>query len=657
MPWYTDWVARGSNPESANNTLGPTRLNQLGTLINQIEDLVDSINSRYVDDDDPRLTNQRVPVDGSVTSTKIAAGAVTASKLNVTGVPTTTSILAYDGVTLSAIEPPAGGGGGDGGVPDDNSVSTAKIQNGAVTHAKLSTDSVGTVNLQDESVTEAKLASDAVGTNHLQAAAVTANELAANAVGVTHLQDDSVTTDKIAANAVDSDQIKAGAVGNTEIATGAVDADKLNIAGTPSATTFLKFDGTTLTAVDPPAGGGSSNIEVYEEDLGDGTDSPTVVTHNKNTRSVFPVITRNVGPALLLGKVPGEPLIVPHTVDTENQITLRHDGMTWEIDEYHLALWCFTGADVTGPDTPVLTVGTITNNSVEVSVTGTAYARKWLLDGVVVAVNTSATHTFTPISSSTQVDVQCIALDLVGNESPSNIESPTTTGTVAIERLLAPPIPATVDSDPGSGPHTINVGLTIPAGYSNVALVCAVIVNHSSWANNLDDWTTFNASSDLDGGLTLLGRVNQGPAGQKSGSAWVFGKLNCTNIDDDLHTLTANFDRSGMSLTQAIIVAEAYSNIVSFGVPEVLDSTSATVLNHTSSSIDEGDKVFGVHLFESAPSGFNRTVLYSGGASTGGYADYVIASEADGPVGGGTINYATSSSQRWSSLLLPLNRI
>lgn len=52
------------------------------------------------------------------------------------------------------------GGGGGGGVPDDGSVTTAKIVDGAVTNAKLANSSVTTAKLAAGSVTLAKLAQE-----------------------------------------------------------------------------------------------------------------------------------------------------------------------------------------------------------------------------------------------------------------------------------------------------------------------------------------------------------------------------------------------------------------------------------------------------------------------------------------------------------------
>lgn len=60
--------------------------------------------------------------------------------------------------------PAQGGGGGSGGTPDDNSVSTAKIQNAAVTYAKI----------QDVSATDKVLGRSTAGSGDVEEIACTA---------------------------------------------------------------------------------------------------------------------------------------------------------------------------------------------------------------------------------------------------------------------------------------------------------------------------------------------------------------------------------------------------------------------------------------------------------------------------------------------------
>ena len=78
------------------------------------------------------------------------------------------------------------------GTPSDNTVTTAKIVDGAVT----------TVKLADDAVTAAKLASDAVVTASIVDDAVTAAKIASDAVVTASIVDDAVTAAKIASEPI-----------------------------------------------------------------------------------------------------------------------------------------------------------------------------------------------------------------------------------------------------------------------------------------------------------------------------------------------------------------------------------------------------------------------------------------------------------------------
>lgn len=92
------------------------------------------------------------------------------------------------------------GGGGGGGVPDDASVSTAKIIDNAVTNAKMADNAIGTAELADGAVTTAELGAKAVTTAKIADGAVQALQLAA----------DSVTAAKILATDASAIRTKLG---------------------------------------------------------------------------------------------------------------------------------------------------------------------------------------------------------------------------------------------------------------------------------------------------------------------------------------------------------------------------------------------------------------------------------------------------------------
>lgn len=85
-----------------------------------------------------------------------------------------------------------------------NSITTAMIQNGAVTQPKLSTNAVNTVNIANLQVTQAKLALLSVGTPQLITSSVDSTIIANNAVTTTKILDGSVTNVKLATTTVNS---------------------------------------------------------------------------------------------------------------------------------------------------------------------------------------------------------------------------------------------------------------------------------------------------------------------------------------------------------------------------------------------------------------------------------------------------------------------
>jgi hypothetical protein len=129
-----------------------------------------------------------------------------------------------------------------------DAVTTAKIQDGAVTTNKLAADAV----------TSAKIATDAVGTSEIAADAVTSSEIATDAVGTAEIANDAVTAAKIAADAVGTSEIAADAVTSSEIAADAVGDSELDLANlamnqawttyTPGVNVWTKGNGTTSGA-------------------------------------------------------------------------------------------------------------------------------------------------------------------------------------------------------------------------------------------------------------------------------------------------------------------------------------------------------------------------------------------------------------------------
>jgi predicted phage tail protein len=152
---------------------------------------------------------------GTVVSTAIADGAVTAIKTSIAAINAATGALNANTVDAAQIL--------------TNAITALKIAAGSVTAAKTAIAAIdaNTGNLTANSVTAVQIAAGAVVAGKIAADAVTANEIAANAIGVNELAAGAVTTGKLAAGAVTTLTLATGAVTTNELAADAVTANKI----------------------------------------------------------------------------------------------------------------------------------------------------------------------------------------------------------------------------------------------------------------------------------------------------------------------------------------------------------------------------------------------------------------------------------------------
>ena len=147
----------------------------------------------------------------------------------------------------------------DGAVTGDkiaaNAVTTAKLADGAVTGAKIPAQNITTAHLADENVTAPKVADGAVTADKIGAGAVveeklgdgavTAAKIGASAVEEEKINDGAVTADKIGAGAVVEEKLGDGAVTAAKIGASAVEEEKIN----DGAVTADKIGAGAVTAV------------------------------------------------------------------------------------------------------------------------------------------------------------------------------------------------------------------------------------------------------------------------------------------------------------------------------------------------------------------------------------------------------------------------
>ena len=223
---------------------------------------------------DTRLSDERTPQPGSVSTAKIADLAVTTEKINDSAVTAakiaagavetseladlavTTAKVADSAVTAGKIADSAiiaaklGVGAVETAALADLAVTAGKIADSAVTAAKILDGAVGTSELADSAVTAAKildgtvtgakiaanaiaqshLGDDSVGTNEIGGLAVTTGKIADTAVTTAKINDAAITSDKLAALAVVEGKIADGAVTTGKIADGAIVNSDINVA-------------------------------------------------------------------------------------------------------------------------------------------------------------------------------------------------------------------------------------------------------------------------------------------------------------------------------------------------------------------------------------------------------------------------------------------
>lgn len=170
----------------------------------------------------------------------------------------------YSGATLVAgdVRGPEGPAG-PGGTPGDDTVTTAKIVDGAVTTAKLdadavtgakiANDSINSEHYVDGSIDRAHLASDVIDSTKLANDSVNSEHYVNGSIDTAHLSADAVDGTKIANDSINSEHYVNGSIDAAHLASGSVTQAKL----ASNSVGITQLDSTSWTAL--PLGGGWSN--------------------------------------------------------------------------------------------------------------------------------------------------------------------------------------------------------------------------------------------------------------------------------------------------------------------------------------------------------------------------------------------------------------
>jgi hypothetical protein len=159
--------------------------------------------------------------NGSITTAKLADGAVTATKM---AASTITATQIADGTVTGTKMAPS-------------TITATQIADGAVTATKMAPSTITTTQLADASITTVKVADGAMTTLKMADNAVTTLKMADNAVTTLKMADASVTALKMAANAITDVSVSATAnISGTKIAAASIPSSKLTNNGVAAGT-------------------------------------------------------------------------------------------------------------------------------------------------------------------------------------------------------------------------------------------------------------------------------------------------------------------------------------------------------------------------------------------------------------------------------------
>ena len=119
----------------------------------------------------------------------------------------------------------------------NGSITTEKLAANAITAGKIAAGAIGTDQLAANAITAAKIAAGTITSAQIQAGTIATSNLAAGAVTAATVASGAITTDKIAAGAIGASQIAAGSITGDRIASNTITTGKIQ-AGAITATTI-----------------------------------------------------------------------------------------------------------------------------------------------------------------------------------------------------------------------------------------------------------------------------------------------------------------------------------------------------------------------------------------------------------------------------------
>jgi hypothetical protein len=309
---------------------------------------------------DPRLDNQRITIDGSVGTAKIANYAVTTDKLYDGSV--TTAKIADDAVTSDKIA--------TGGVINQS------IADGSVTSEKIAGVTILSTNIADGAITSAKVADSAITSAKIADGTIVAGDIA----------DGTITSAKIADATIVSGDIADGAITSAKILDGTIVNADINSAAAIAAT---KIAGTAITAADTGTVTSTmiANGTIVNADInGSAAIDPTKIAGTAITAADTGTVTATM---LASGVLSGAVTTGSITSDKIADLTIVDGDISLTAD---IAKTKISGTAVTQADTGTVTSTMIADGTIVAGdIADGAITSAKILDGTIVNADISAT--------------------------------------------------------------------------------------------------------------------------------------------------------------------------------------------------------------------------------------------------------------------------
>jgi hypothetical protein len=379
-----------------------------------------------------------------------------------------------------------------------------------------------------------------------------------------------------------------------------------------------------------------ARLEMYEMNLGDGTQGPFTVPHNKNTRTVLSCeVIKNVGGVSLTAAEQGAVVDCQWKRDPNdplNKVIVAPDE-AWGLNEMRIGLLlAIGGSDVAAPSAPTLTVNSVTDSTITVTAAGATdnvgvTGINWYLNGASITTQAPGQYTFTGLTVQTGYTITATAIDAAGNQSPLAATSPATTTTngTPVQRRAAGTY------GPGSGSQFAwSAASTVNGVQVGDIIIAYGITSHVNGINPSTGFNTLTMTSNL-ANTTFTKVASIASNSGNNGTMHVFIATAGT-AGNHVCTFNSNSTPSGQWQDRNNCVAAAYQGVGSYQIRNTTPTGASGALNAANITSAAGNMVvLGLGTDQSAVGTLTGgTQRVGGGASGNGQIDFLYLIDAPG---------------------------